>query len=144
MKLFTIILFVILLIAAVVGIGVYSRSKNTTNPAVVPGIPSGLTGAAPVTTAVSAPLSTVAQISLRITSPSTGSTVTSPSVVVRGVTVPKADVFVNDSQVSADSGGNFSVPVTLDEGDNSIVITANDANGNYAEQELTVIYNSGQ
>jgi Glucodextranase, domain B len=144
MKLFTVILFVILLVAAVVGIGVYSRSKNTVNPAVVSGIPSGSTGAVPETAAVSTPLPTVAQISLRITSPANGSTATSPSVVVRGVTVPKADVFVNDSEVTADAGGNFSAPVTLDDGDNSIVIIANDASGSYAEQEITVTYNPGQ
>lgn len=84
------------------------------------------------------------EISLTISSPANGATVTSPTVTVRGKTVPKADVSVNDKDVVADANGNFSAIITLDDGENTIVVVASDANGNNTEKELAVTYNSGQ
>jgi hypothetical protein len=81
---------------------------------------------------------------LSVTSPADKSTVTSPTVTVRGKTAPNADVFVNDAEAKADANGSFAVSVTLDEGENPIVISVNDADGNYAEQELSVTYDAGQ
>ncbi len=83
-------------------------------------------------------------ISLTVTSPANGSKVNTPQVAVRGRTVPGAEVFVNETQVVADKNGNFSVTVTLDEGENIIVVTASDADGNATDQEITVTYDSGQ
>ncbi len=154
MKQFTLIGFVVLFLAIIVGIVAYLRvykkgsmpASVTTNmqqgsPSVSMGAASGSVGAV---SAVPSPLPTVSQIPLTIAAPANGSTVTSPNVLVKGTTTPKADVFVNDSETTADAQGNFSASVTLDEGDNTIVVTTNDINGNYSEQDVTVTYNSGQ
>ena len=81
---------------------------------------------------------------LTITSPANGASVSTGSVTLRGKTVANADVSVNDTDVKADSSGNFSASVTLDEGENTIVVVANDSNGNNTEAEITVTYDSGQ
>ena len=106
------------------------------------------TSPAPDISAVSTPIvnggSVVAsEISLTISAPINGATVTTSTIAVRGKTKPNADVFVNDETTVADASGNFSVTLTLDEGDNPIVISANDADGNVAEKELIVNYDSG-
>lgn len=80
-------------------------------------------------------------ITLQVTQPGNGAVVTSATVTVRGKTAPRAEVFVNDSETVADASGNFSVVLTLDEGENPIVIFANDADGKTAEEEMTVTYN---
>ncbi|MEK7129420.1 MAG: Ig-like domain-containing protein [Patescibacteria group bacterium] len=88
--------------------------------------------------------STTGTMTLMVTSPANGATVTNASLTVSGKTAPRAEVFVNEKETKADANGNFSVNITLDEGENSIVLIANDADGNVAEKELTVTYNSGQ
>jgi len=79
-------------------------------------------------------------ITLTILTPANNSTVTSSVVAVKGKTVANGEVFVNDVEAKADSSGNFSVSLTLDEGENYILIVANDINGNYSEKDLTVTY----
>lgn len=79
-------------------------------------------------------------ITLTVSSPANNSTVANPSVVVKGKTVAGAEVFVNDLETKADAAGYFSVTMTLDEGDNYILVVANDINGNYSEKDLTVTY----
>lgn len=82
-------------------------------------------------------------IILSVVSPANGSTVTTPQITVTGQTVPNAEVTVNDQDVTADASGNFSVNVTLDEGENTINVQTNDSDGNTSEQELTVTLQSG-
>jgi len=84
------------------------------------------------------------QIALTVDSPANNSTVTTSSVTVSGRTTPNADVFVNDTELKANAAGDFSTSVQLDEGDNTLVVGANDSNGNYSEKEITVTYNTGQ
>lgn len=79
-------------------------------------------------------------LSLTLSAPTDGSTTKSASVTVRGKTLPGADVFVNENEMKADAQGNFSSTITLDEGENVIYVTANDVNGNYAEQGLSITY----
>lgn len=79
-------------------------------------------------------------ISLTVSSPVNGLVSTSPTVIVKGITLPNADVAVNDSDLKADASGAFSVSIKLDEGDNVIVVIANDDQGNVAEKEITVTY----
>lgn len=79
-------------------------------------------------------------ISLIVSSPSNNTTVASSSLQVKGKTVPGAEVFVNDAETKADSNGNFSVTLTLDEGDNYILVVANDTNGNYSEKDIAITY----
>lgn len=83
-------------------------------------------------------------ISLDVTSPIDGETLSSTNATVTGKTVPSAEVFVNDATDKADTNGNFSINISLDEGQNEIVVSANDANGNVAEKDLTVTVASFQ
>lgn len=83
-------------------------------------------------------VSTSNKISLSIISPANGITLNSPSVKISGKTSPNAEVFVNDVSTKADANGNFSVNVTLDEGQNDVTVTANDEEGNVAEQSFSV------
>ncbi len=77
-------------------------------------------------------------ISVTVSSPQNGATLSNGSVTVTGKTSPNADVFVNDQETHADANGNFSAKVSLDEGQNQIIVTANDSYGNAAEQDLNV------
>lgn len=89
------------------------------------------------------PASTVSRatgISLTVSSPANNTTTSSESITVKGKTVAGAEVFVNDVETRADASGNFSVTITLDEGENYILVVVNDALGNYSEKELTIIY----
>jgi hypothetical protein len=69
-----------------------------------------------------------------------GTTVNSQTTSISGTTLPGAEVFVNEIQLTADARGVFSTPLTLDEGDNTVVVSANDAQGNHVEKEITVTY----
>lgn len=80
------------------------------------------------------------EIQLDILSPTDNSKVSNTSVTVTGKTAPQAEVSVNESDIKADSSGNFSTVISLDEGENSITVVANDANGKNAEKEITVTY----
>lgn len=86
------------------------------------------------------PSATAGQISLSISSPTNGSSVSSSGVTVNGKTAPLAEVMINDKEIKADSKGNFSTTISLDEGENIITVVANDADGNSAEKEITVTY----
>ncbi len=83
----------------------------------------------------------VNQINLSVSAPVNNSPVTTPSILVSGKTVANADVGINDTEIKADGKGNFSATLTLDEGENTIVVVASDVNGNASEQDLTVTYN---
>jgi starvation-inducible outer membrane lipoprotein len=80
------------------------------------------------------------ELLLTISSPKDGATLTSSSLTVKGTTVANAEVTVNDTDTKADSKGNWSAKITLEEGENEIVVTANDDTGAWAEQQLTVTY----
>jgi hypothetical protein len=79
-------------------------------------------------------------ITLTVTSPVDNSQVQTSTVAVTGKTVPNAEVSVNDKDIKANATGVFSVTISLDEGENPIMVVANDANGNAAEQEITITY----
>ncbi len=85
-------------------------------------------------------ISSVSEISLTISSPKTGGSVSTSKVAVKGKTSPKAEVFANEAEGISDANGNFSLTVALDEGENSIIVTAVDANGKVAETEVLVTY----
>ncbi|HLD24982.1 MAG TPA: hypothetical protein VJB96_03645 [Patescibacteria group bacterium] len=133
---------IVVVLAVVVGAAMFVRQYGSRQPA-----PAGLEGNAlesspsderEVSPTGAIPL--VSGIQLAVTSPSGNVTVSSPSFTVRGKTVAGGEVFVNDSETKADSSGNFSATLTLDEGENYILVVANDAFGNYAEKEFTVTY----
>ncbi len=79
-------------------------------------------------------------LSLTVSAPENNSIVAKSSVVVQGTTSPKAEVFINDKELNADSKGNFSTTISLDEGENIISVSTNDVDGNFATQELTITY----
>jgi hypothetical protein len=79
-------------------------------------------------------------LSLVITNPTDGTTVPSANLNVTGKTASGAEVFVNDKETKAEINGNFSVNITIDEGENIIVVIANDLEGNYIEKEIKVTY----
>jgi cytoskeletal protein RodZ len=150
-KILSLLIIVLLLIAlCVVGI-YYSQKKNTE----VFQEPASMSSPTP-TPIISLPPKDVQQkvitqdekshkaLTLTVTSPVDKSTVTKATLVVKGKTSPKAEVFVNDSEGVADANGNFSLNITLDEGDNPVIVMANDAAGNAAEQDLNITYNAGQ
>jgi Tfp pilus assembly protein PilX len=83
-------------------------------------------------------------VTVTLTAPANGSTVNVSTVTVRGKTLPKAEVYVNDTYTTAGADGTFSVGISLDEGENPIIVVANDSDGNMAEAELTVTYDSGK
>lgn len=77
-------------------------------------------------------------LALDIELPVNNSIVNTSSVLVRGKTNAKADIFVNEQELKADVSGNFSATVNLEEGANYILISANDEAGNFAEREIVV------
>jgi hypothetical protein len=79
-------------------------------------------------------------LKIQILSPSHQSIVTSPYITLRGKTSAQAEVFVNDKETTADAQGNFSVALTLEEGENPIMIVVNDQNGNVGEEEISLVY----
>ncbi len=83
-------------------------------------------------------------ITLDISQPQPNTTVTSPTLIVKGRTSPSAEVFVNDVESKADAAGNFTATITLDEGENPIIVVVNDADGNSAENQILVNYEPGQ
>lgn len=83
------------------------------------------------------------QISLTVSEPVDGQTTTSSSIIVKVKTVPNADVSVNDIDLKADAQGNFSTSLTLDDGENDITVVAVNDQGQSAEKDLTITYDSG-
>jgi len=83
------------------------------------------------------------EISLTVSQPQNNAVVSTPTIQVTGKTLPGIDVSINEKDVKADSQGNFSASLSLDEGDNIVSVLAVDQNGNSSEKELTVTLNSG-
>jgi hypothetical protein len=77
---------------------------------------------------------------LKILSPQNGTMVTAPDLNITGQSVAFAEVFVGEEKITADKAGNFSQKITLDEGENEIIVSANDASGNNAETTLKISY----
>lgn len=77
---------------------------------------------------------------LEISSPDDKATVSSPEVIVKGLTDKEVLIKVNDLPVVVDVNGGFDSTVRLKEGDNTIVITASDTAGNIEEKTLTITY----
>jgi Glucodextranase, domain B len=76
--------------------------------------------------------------SVAITSPVTGSSVSTPSIVVTGTAEIGSTLVVNGYPVALGTGGAFSVELPLAEGLNTITATATDPAGNTASASVTV------
>ena len=140
-----ILVIVLVLIFGIVGYVLYSRGYFSPTPSPSPVSNVFNYGSTPVATNPPALATnqevgnvTSTNLPLTVTYPATNATLNSSSLTLTGKTAPNADVFVNDQTTKADANGNFSIKLNLDEGQNGLVVTANDANGNVAEQDLSV------
>ncbi len=77
---------------------------------------------------------------LYLSSPFEEMTTGVPSVEVCGVSEPDVNLIVNGIMVAVCDDGSFSCVVGLEEGQNTLVVTATDAAGNSAVQSLNVTY----
>lgn len=94
----------------------------------------------PTPTPAVPPAAGTATLTLQVTRPANGATVSTPYVDVQGTTSPRAVVSVNGELADVTKDGRFSVRVELDEGPNLIQVIASDAAGAVQETELVVIY----
>ena len=86
-----------------------------------------------------APAKTSSQtLFLTLSSPTTNQTVNDTSVLVKGTTAPQTPVMINEFELTADSQGNFSKSLSLDEGENYINVVAYNNEGQVVEKELII------
>lgn len=131
----------VIIIVFVGGFLVYYSQKNMQPPSShLPSPPSSVGNQAS-----SAPqdFNTTNQITLTVTQPVNNEVVKSSTITVTGKTMPGAEVAVNDVDIKTTPQGDFSTNITLDEGENTVVIIAHDAQGNAAEKDITVTYDTG-
>lgn len=76
---------------------------------------------------------------LEVTSPQDGVTVNINKIEIKGRAAADSEIFVNDTQVIPQADGQFSLTVTLQEGENPILITAGNDVADL-EVERTVYY----
>lgn len=79
---------------------------------------------------------------LTITYPSDNFVSSTPSLSLQGMTDANAKVTVGSTEVTADSGGNFTAVLVLNDGDNIINVKAVDKAGNIATASKKVTYKS--
>lgn len=117
-------------------------SSPTPMPAPAP-VPAPSPAPAPAAKPASMPAPAspqTAEMKLTVTQPVDNSIFDTSTVEIQGMTTPGAVVSANSEFATADSQGNFSVAVLLDEGPNIIEVFASDDSGNQANLTLTVSY----
>ncbi|MFA5770663.1 MAG: Ig-like domain-containing protein [Patescibacteria group bacterium] len=77
---------------------------------------------------------------LEITEPSDNSTTNNQEIKIKGNTDKETYIHVNDLPVVVDANGNFETSVRLKDGENQIVMTAQDIAGNVETKTLKIIY----
>ena len=80
---------------------------------------------------------------LTITEPADGFVASISRIEIKGRTRPDAVVSVNDAGTIADSAGDFSITINLQEGTNIIEAVASDVEGNESRVTLTLGYTGG-
>lgn len=144
-KSYTFLIVILIILALVVGGFALYRSTTMTPPST----PRPATLTPPPVVQPHPPKSDTDQISqnntlpLTIISPQNNFQASSSALVVSGITAPNADVSVNDKDLKADAAGHFSSPLTLDPGDNYILVLASSPDG-ASELQLTVTYTPSQ
>ncbi len=63
---------------------------------------------------------------------------TQRQINIQGTSETGANVTINDRIVSVDDNGRFQYPITLNSGDNALIIKATDAAGNSTEKTITL------
>lgn len=84
------------------------------------------------------------KIFLQVIEPKNNVTVANQAIILTGKTISNGFVFVNDQEFKADSNGNFSTTVILEEGENNILVVVSDNDGNSAEKDIVVNLESTQ
>jgi hypothetical protein len=84
--------------------------------------------------------STSTPLFLTIMEPANETVVDVNTVTIQGQTLANAMVSINGESVDVDSSGDFSLPVTLDEGPNVFDIIATDQAGDEVTTQLVVAY----
>jgi len=130
--------------------GCTQTTSPTPQPSAANPAPMVSGGVLPTATLPPTPISTTADnaadsstrlqsdLLLKVSEPADAATLTEANIAVKGQTQPGASVSVNDQIGTADSQGNFSIPLSLDDGLNAIDIIAVDNNGNQGEVLLMV------
>lgn len=101
-----------------------------------------------VTSVVTPPVANVASVKLTLTvdSPTDGTLATNNSVTVRGKTKPNVSVVIftdKDSvAVQSDNSGNFNGSVSLENGINSLTVTAFDDDGTELSSSMDIVYDN--
>ncbi len=83
---------------------------------------------------------TEGNLTVIIFSPSDNSVVTTSQVELQGTTNTETVMTINGLLVLLKAGQEFSFPIELEEGFNTIEVVASDYEGNQVEKILTVIY----
>jgi uncharacterized protein YfaP (DUF2135 family) len=77
-------------------------------------------------------------IPLKVASPVDSADLNADTITVQGQTTPGAVVQVNDMSGIADANGNFSIPISLEQGPNAIDVIATDDTGKQGEVLILV------
>jgi len=77
---------------------------------------------------------------LEISSPQDKTTVNNQEIILKGKTDNEIYIKINEIPVVVDATGNFSTPIRLKDGDNNIVVIAEDVAGNRETKNLIVTY----
>ncbi len=77
---------------------------------------------------------------LRLSSPQDGDVVAQPVINVTGQAPAETVISLNDDILVVPADGNFSIPVTLDEGPNVLELVASNIDGDEIDLVLTVVY----
>jgi hypothetical protein len=105
-----------------------SNTQTTTTTSLSTGTPTELA------------ITTGSGITLTVSHPQANQTVKTGSIRVSGKSVPNADISINEKDLKADTQGNFSTSINLDEGENIITVVAVNEFGKTAEKDITVTY----
>ena len=83
-------------------------------------------------------------LNLAISGPKNEAVVDAKTLTISGTTAPNATITVSGGKAevagSADLVGGFQLDVTLEEGENNLVVTAFDEAGSQVEKSLTIVY----
>lgn len=78
------------------------------------------------------------KISLSVSEPKDNITVNNPTLNIKGKTLTNAYVFINEQELRADKNGQFISMITLEEGENYVLIVVSDDAGNSLEKDIIV------
>ena len=114
-------------------------STGARAPAQSTATPGAVSAATPVPISATTPTLSF----LTILEPTDESIVEVSPITIRGQTITDAIVSMNGELAEVDATGNFSVQVALEEGPNVFDVSATDAEGNEATEELVVFFRRG-